>query len=93
MATLQVVQTDNSLLNSQYTLLFGNKRLTKRETEVLKYIVLGYTAKRIGQSLQISFRTVEAYIETLKTKLNCTSKSDIPEIVIKSGLIFTLNLF
>ncbi len=96
MIASQTVQKNNSILNSNFDLLgkyFIDKLLTKREMEVLKYIVLGYTAKRIGQSLQISFRTVEAYIEILKTKLDCASKSDIPEIVFKSGLILHLGLF
>lgn len=72
---------------------FGNKHLTKREIDVLKYVVLGYTAKRIGQCLQISFRTVETYIEILKAKLDCNSKADIMESVIRSGLIHELGLF
>jgi DNA-binding CsgD family transcriptional regulator len=72
---------------------FGNQYLTKRETDVLKYVVLGYTAKRIGQTLEISFRTVETYIETLKMKLDCGSKGDISAVVIRSGLIRELGLF
>lgn len=71
---------------------FGHKYLTKRETDVLKYVVLGYTAKRIGQVLEISFRTVETYIEILKIKLDCEYKSDISAVVIRSGLIRELGL-
>lgn len=72
---------------------FGNKHLTKREAQVLKYIILGYTAKRIGQELDISFRTVESYIEIIKMKLDCASKGQIAETIIKSGLILELGLF
>lgn len=72
---------------------FDGKYLTKRETEVLKCIVLGQTAKKIGLSLNISPRTAEAYIETLKLKLQCYSKSDITEATIASGLIHQLKLF
>lgn len=96
MDSLQISQVTNQNKSHSYLALgniFGHAHLTKRETEVLKYVVLGYTAKRIGQTLGISFRTVEAYIETLKMKLMCASKSDITEIVIKSGLIYKLNLF
>lgn len=96
MASLPIVQTSKQIDVHHCLMLgkdFGNKHLTKRETEVLKYVVLGYTAKKIEQSLQISFRTVEAYIEILKMKLDCESKSDITEKIIKSGLICELGLF
>ncbi|MBY0544114.1 MAG: helix-turn-helix transcriptional regulator [Gammaproteobacteria bacterium] len=71
---------------------FNNQYLTKREMEVLKCVVLGYTAKKIGQYLHISFRTVEVYIETIKLKLKCSSKGDIARITITSGLIHQLEL-
>lgn len=71
---------------------FDNHYLTKRETDVLRCVVLGYTAKQIGQHLHISFRTVETYIETLKHKLHCTSKGDIANKTITSGLINELDL-
>ena len=66
--------------------------LTKREKEVLKYVVLGYTAKRIGKTLHISFRTVEGYVDKLKLKLRCDTKSELIEKVIVCGLIAELNL-
>lgn len=71
---------------------FGDQYLTKRETDVLKCVVLGYTAKQIGQRLNISFRTVEAYIEILKLKLQCCRKGDIVKKIITSGLITVLDL-
>lgn len=76
--------------NSIY--ISANPNLTKRELEVLSLIVLGDTAKEIGQSLGISFRTVEAYINTLKFKLGCQSKREIIKKVIKTGLILKLGL-
>jgi DNA-binding CsgD family transcriptional regulator len=66
---------------------FNHQYLTEREQEILKYIVLGYTAKRAGCVLNISFRTVEAHIEKLRTKLNCASKAHIIEKIITEGLI------
>lgn len=71
---------------------FNGEHLTKRETEVLKYVVMGYTAKKIAITLDISYRTVENYIEILKWKLNCDSKGDIASLVITSGLIRDLGL-
>lgn len=61
--------------------------LTKRQIEVLKYVLLGYTAKKIALYLGISFRTVETYIEILKLKFQCGSKGELIENSIKTGLI------
>ncbi len=48
--------------------------LTKRELEILHYVADGYSAKKIGILLNISYRTVEKYIENLRLKLNCKNK-------------------
>lgn len=95
---MNVLQTTSINHNSSCRRLmlgksFGNKYLTKREFEVLKYVVLGYTAKKIGKCLNISYRTVETYIEILKTKLSCVPKADIMVNMVRSGLIHELGLF
>jgi DNA-binding CsgD family transcriptional regulator len=61
--------------------------LTKRETEILNYVVQGYSAKRIGQLLEISFRTVESYITMLKVKFRCNRKNDLISICIRLGIL------
>lgn len=71
---------------------FNNKYLTKRETEILYYVVLGYTAKKIGKILNISHRTVEVYVDCLKSKLNCRSKAEIIGVVLTSDIISKLNI-
>ena len=65
---------------------FGNTYLTKREVCILKYVLLGRTAKLIGKKLNISHRTVESYMESIKHKLMCDSKSDIHEKAMQYGL-------
>lgn len=65
---------------------FNYEHLTKRELDVLKYTMLGYTAKKIAYTLQLSYRTVEAYIITLKFKLRCATKSELIEASVKIGL-------
>jgi len=83
-------KTSNCLASSNN---FGNYYLTKRETEVLKYIVMGCTSKQIGKLLGISFRTIETYIEILKVKFNCKRKGDIVRIIMEDRLIFQLGIF
>lgn len=59
--------------------------LTNRESECLFYIIRGKSAKSIARILNISFRTVEVYLEKLKTKFNCKTKSDLIDQAIHNG--------
>lgn len=56
-------------------------KLSKREKEILKLFLNGYTAAQVAESLQLSRRTVESYLINLKNKLACESKS---EMIIKA---------
>jgi len=51
--------------------------LSKRQKQIFYYIVQGKTAKQIADILQLNFRTIQYYIEIIKNKLNCRTKSDI----------------
>jgi DNA-binding CsgD family transcriptional regulator len=52
-------------------------KLTPREKECLILCLKGKTAKESGKVLQISFRTVEEYINNLKVKLGCRHKREL----------------
>lgn len=58
-------------------LRIGHTVLSKRQSEILQYIVRGKTLKQISQILRLSERTVANYFETLKIKLNVASKSEL----------------
>lgn len=45
-------------------------KLSVRETQVFAGVILGMTAKQIGQILFLSPRTIEFYIENLKNKFH-----------------------
>lgn len=51
--------------------------LSKREKEVLLLISKGYSACRISDLLFLSIRTIEYYIDNIKNKLDCFSKSEL----------------
>lgn len=51
--------------------------LSKREKEVLFHTSRGLVAAEISSQLGLSKRTVEHYIENIKNKLSCYSKSDL----------------
>lgn len=71
---------------------YGSIYLTKREAEVLRCAVLGYSAKRTAKFLNISYRTVESYLDILKLKLKCDSKGQLIELVITSEILRLLGL-
>lgn len=53
------------------------KGLTVKESEVVYYLMQGYTAKNIATILTCSYRTIEKHIENIKTKLALSSKKAI----------------
>ena len=54
-----------------------NNNLTKRQLDCLFYLVKGMTIKEIAAMLSLSHRTIEHYIEAIKQKLECNSRSDL----------------
>jgi len=65
--------------------------LTKREVEVLYYLSLGKTIKECARGIikdgkPLSPRTVEHYVNNLKSRLGCISKYDLIEAFKKSLL-------
>jgi DNA-binding CsgD family transcriptional regulator len=52
-------------------------QLRPRERELLFLTTRGYTAKQIGRLLNLSHRTVETFLFSLRGKLNATSKLDL----------------
>lgn len=69
---------------------FNNEYLTKREVDVLKYILLGYPLKYVGKLLSVSPRTVETHLTSIKQKMQCRTKGDVIVNAIKTGLNFTV---
>lgn len=65
---------------------FDNVELTKREEEVLFFLVRNMTSKKIGQILKISPRTVESHLEHIKQKTSCKTKYELIDFCHKTGL-------
>jgi len=51
--------------------------LSPRERECVKLLLKGKSAKESGRILDLSFRTVEHYIENIKHKFQCRYKDEI----------------
>lgn len=73
----------------QYRVEFGKDivQLTRREAQVMSYLLLGKTMQSIGFILSISPRTVEFYIQNLKVKFACRTRSELIACVTQGKLI------
>lgn len=62
-------------------------QLTERETEILKLVSQGMTNKEIGDTLNISHRTVDTHRTNLMKKLDVTNVAGLIRFAFKNGLI------
>lgn len=65
----------------------GNKLFTKRETEILKYIVKGSSAHDIAKILSLSIRTVENHKASMFQKSNVKSTVELVGFALKTGIV------
>jgi len=61
--------------------------LTKRELEILKYIVDGYKDRQISESLFISINTVRSHLKNIYKKLGVGSKTQAVAKAVREGII------
>ncbi|QFY61758.1 LuxR family transcriptional regulator [Rhizobium grahamii] len=62
-------------------------RLTRRETEILRYLAEGMTSVEIGKSLKISNHTVDWYVNGLQDKLKAKNRQHAVAVAFRHGLI------
>lgn len=61
--------------------------LTRREYEVLTWLKAGKSSWEMARILGISERGINYHVENIKTKLDCTNRTQAMAIAIKKGLI------
>ena len=59
---------------------------TDRETEVLRLVAKGLTARQIGERLVVSHRTVESHVQNTLRKLQLHNRSQLVRYAIEQGL-------
>jgi DNA-binding NarL/FixJ family response regulator len=64
----------------------GAPTLTERETEVLRLVARGLTAKQIAARLVLSHRTVESHIQNTLRKLQLHNRAELVRYAIEHGL-------
>ncbi|AKU18681.1 response regulator receiver protein [Luteipulveratus mongoliensis] len=60
--------------------------LTERETEVLRLVAKGLTARQIGTRLNLSHRTVENHVQSTLRKLQLANRVELARYAIEQGL-------
>lgn len=66
--------------------------LTQKERECLQWLRLGKSASLIAEIKQVSRKTIERYIESIKAKYDCYTLIQIGEKIAKTGLTTFLDL-
>jgi len=65
----------------------GNCYLSMRELECLIWVSKNKTAKQMARILNISYRTIEDYLQNLKCKLGCQSKEQLIDISFNNPIV------
>ena len=60
--------------------------LSERETEILRYVAKGLTAKQIAARLSLSHRTVENHVQATFRKLQVANRVELARYAIEHGL-------
>jgi DNA-binding NarL/FixJ family response regulator len=66
-------------------------QLTKRETEILRFIAQGLTNRKIAEALFLSVRTVNTHRTNLMQKLDIHDTAGLVRHAIESGLVQLMN--
>lgn len=72
----------NSLKQKQ---IVSDITLTPKENECLSYLLKGYSAKLTANMLDISSRTVEHHLKSIKDKYSCKTKLELISIVMNQA--------
>jgi DNA-binding NarL/FixJ family response regulator len=64
----------------------GGPTLTERETEILRHVAKGLTAKQIAAKLSVSHRTVENHVQATFRKLHLANRVELARYAIEHGL-------
>ena len=70
-------------------------QLSPREAELMFYFMRGFGIKEIGGFMELSPRTVESYLETVKNKFKCATRNELLLHCMQEGFAFIIpqNIF
>jgi len=87
--TIEALLSDNSFIcaETESILEVGTSCLSRREEQVVRMIVLGYTGKEIASKLYLSAKTIESHRASATRKINARSRRDLVEFAFISNLL------
>jgi DNA-binding CsgD family transcriptional regulator len=65
----------------------GLEPLSRRERQVFRLLIVGYTNSEIAQLLHLSVRTVESHRANLQRKLALSTRAQLVSFALKRGLL------
>lgn len=74
-------------LTDNYPVLRDNTRLSVRQSECLFFLIRGKTFKEIAARLGLSPKTIEQYVDGIKYKLRCSSRTELVELALDRGYL------
>lgn len=74
---------EDTLSSASYN---NNHQLTKRETEILDFIIAGHTNKQISQKINRTERTIEYHRNRLMHKLGTKTAAELVKKAIALGI-------
>lgn len=74
-------------LDLHKNMYFKTPKLTKKETEFLKWMAMGKPNEDIAMIMNISYRTCIDYTNKLVKKFGCINKTQVISLVIMKGMI------
>jgi len=74
--------SDTPLLDKSCYRITQEYQLTPRESEILRYVALGRSAKYIAEKLLISHNTARTHIKHVYEKLNIHSKQRLIDLIL-----------
>lgn len=80
-ANIEII--DKSILEKKNKQNNTSFNLSKRQSECLKFLLDGKSAKQTAAILNLSTRTVEFYIHNLKEKMQCRTKTELLGKIIR----------
>ncbi len=67
--------------------IYKNICFTKRQAQILCFLLRGYSAELTAKELKLSKRTIEFYLTRLRDKLECNNKHDLVKKAFELGYI------
>ncbi|MGA7871803.1 MAG: response regulator transcription factor [Candidatus Binatus sp.] len=71
--------------------IVSGKRLTSRESEIVRFVAMGMRNSEVAQRLEVSENTVKTHLSNIFEKLKIRDRQELTHYAIRTGLITVQN--